>query len=435
MRLKLTVLILAISAFVSCVSDRPLVKESPPQGKELAEELPKGPSGQSAGDGVPIILVHGYSGWGREDVPGFYYWGGFTDLEAELRAAGYRVHTAAIGPFSSNWDRACELYAFIKGGTVDYGENHSEVFKHERFGPTYPGVYPEWDENHPVHLIAHSMGGLTSRMLARLLRHGDRQEREVSGGACHPLFRESEQWVRSITTLSTPHSGTTLINDINIIDTFFKAAIVALATVAESNLFPDFDLKMAQWGITRKPGEPLARYFSRLRNHEIWTRTERDFSLWELSVEGAAAFNKGTPAEPDIFYFAWANEQTTIDPLRRHQIPEISMLSIFAPGGVFMGSYIERGVYTTDESWWQNDGVVNTISMKGPVLESQDTIIEYAGNLRPGVWNYMGVMASMDHGDVIGIPSAKLITPEGFDSLVGFYLYVCGLISSALESP
>jgi hypothetical protein len=36
---------------------------------------------------------------------------------------GYTVLTPTIGPISSNWDRACELYAYLKGGIVDYDGN------------------------------------------------------------------------------------------------------------------------------------------------------------------------------------------------------------------------------------------------------------------------------------------------------------------------
>lgn len=39
----------------------------------------------------------------------------------ELRHAGYNVFEASVSAFGSNWARAAELYAYIKGGTVDYG--------------------------------------------------------------------------------------------------------------------------------------------------------------------------------------------------------------------------------------------------------------------------------------------------------------------------
>ncbi|GMF33662.1 unnamed protein product [Phytophthora lilii] len=95
----------------------------------------------------PVVLVHGFSGWGREELLDFKYWGGLQgDFQEELRAQGYTVFTAVVGPFSSNWDRSCELYAQIKGGQVDYGVKHSAKHGHLRFGRNFTGLYPEWGE-------------------------------------------------------------------------------------------------------------------------------------------------------------------------------------------------------------------------------------------------------------------------------------------------
>lgn len=33
--------------------------------------------------------------------------------------------------------RACELFYYLKGGTVDYGVERSEKYGHSRFGHTY----------------------------------------------------------------------------------------------------------------------------------------------------------------------------------------------------------------------------------------------------------------------------------------------------------
>ena len=32
----------------------------------------------------PIILMHGFMGWGRDEMNNYYYWGGTTDLEEFL---------------------------------------------------------------------------------------------------------------------------------------------------------------------------------------------------------------------------------------------------------------------------------------------------------------------------------------------------------------
>ena len=63
----------------------------------------------------PIILVHGFMGWGRDEMGSYRYWGGKNDIENELKKNGFEVYTSNVGPVSSNWDRAIELFYQIKG--------------------------------------------------------------------------------------------------------------------------------------------------------------------------------------------------------------------------------------------------------------------------------------------------------------------------------
>ena len=65
-----------------------------------------------------------------DNAPALYpnYWGGnkFKVIE-ELRKQGYNVHQASVSAFGSNYDRAVELYYYIKGGRVDYGSTCSNT--------------------------------------------------------------------------------------------------------------------------------------------------------------------------------------------------------------------------------------------------------------------------------------------------------------------
>ena len=75
----------------------------------------------------PFIFVHGLNGWGgAEDINGIMpYWGATTgNLMQYLEHEGYECYSASVGPMSSAWDRACELYAQLMGTTVDYGIAH-----------------------------------------------------------------------------------------------------------------------------------------------------------------------------------------------------------------------------------------------------------------------------------------------------------------------
>jgi len=84
-----------------------------------------------AANNDPVVLVHGFLGFGPEQFPGigYLYWGGYHDIASHLRVyKGPRmVVTATVGAISPNWDRAAELYAQIKGGCVDYGYTHART--------------------------------------------------------------------------------------------------------------------------------------------------------------------------------------------------------------------------------------------------------------------------------------------------------------------
>ena len=117
----------------------------------------------------PTVFVHGLLGWGARDalyraVP---YWGlAAGDVPGYLNACGYDCRAASVGIISSAWDRACELYAELTGGTADYGIAHARRFGHARFGTVYPApLVPDWGADRPIDLVGHSFGGATARAL------------------------------------------------------------------------------------------------------------------------------------------------------------------------------------------------------------------------------------------------------------------------------
>ena len=72
----------------------------------------------------PVVFVHGLMGWGeRAGINSVLpYWGMTTgSLTAYLNSSAGETYSATVGPISSAWDRACELYAQLTGTTVDYG--------------------------------------------------------------------------------------------------------------------------------------------------------------------------------------------------------------------------------------------------------------------------------------------------------------------------
>jgi triacylglycerol lipase len=389
------------------------------------------------------VLVHGFLGWAEDGPAGLNYWGGCRDLAGELRALGYPAYAVAVGPVSSNWDRACELYAALRGGRVDYGRAHARAAGHGRFGRVCPGLLPDWGESRRVHLVGHSMGGLTSRLLVELLEEGDEAERAVTPPEeLSPLFAGGHSgamaWVRSVTTLASPHDGTPAVYHRSY-NTSARGLRRFAAGLYYRDAAPDapgqarrggprglgLDLRLEAWGLEPAPGESPARFRRRFARAEDWWRS-RDTGLWDGSPQGARELNLRVSARPEVYYFSWATEQTTRDPLSRRQVPEPGMSFLIYSQAAFIGG---RG---SDPAWWPNDGIVSTCSMDGPTLGSVDRIVPYAGQPRRGVWNFMGVLSSCDHLDLIGIPSTRA-RPAGYSSLKEFYAAVAALLAGLPE--
>ncbi len=166
----------------------------------------------------PIVLVHGFAGFG--ELAGVPYWGFAYNVPKDLKSRGYETIVASVGPFSSDWDRCCELYAELVGGTVDYGKVHSEKYGHARYGRTYPGMYPQFGTVDPdtgkrckIHLIGHSMGGPTVRTFAAMLENGSAEERAgTPADELSPFFAgDKSGWIDGVLTIASPGDGTTAV--------------------------------------------------------------------------------------------------------------------------------------------------------------------------------------------------------------------------------
>ena len=76
----------------------------------------------------PIVLIHGFFGWGNEELGDYKYWGGKKDIQRMLESHGYRVINVSVGPISSNWDRAIEVYYQLKGVKDYYFLSNSKKY-------------------------------------------------------------------------------------------------------------------------------------------------------------------------------------------------------------------------------------------------------------------------------------------------------------------
>ncbi len=384
-----------------------------------------------ADNNYPIILVHGWMGWGEGEFNGYNYWGGKTSIKEKLEDAGYEVYVASIGPFSSNWDRSAELYANIKGGYVDYGKAHSEKNDHLQIPITkhYTGLYPEWGEINPetgeinkVHIIGHSMGGTTARMIAQLLENGHPEEIALSQEDptydLSPLYageKETKDWIASISTISSNHDGSTLVDGVLYIVPSAQELFLGLASFTGHGDEAFFDFDLDQWGLQKLLDENFIQYRNSVLSSDVLNNKDiGDMSDRDLSPEGMRDINGWVEAQDNIYYFSISTYNTRKASFRDvHRPILLTMNPLLVPGSFFLGSYTVNNPdrVQTDKSWFKNDGMVNTISMNGPKINSNDLIIDYNERdpIQKGIWQHLGTY-QMDHYDIIGVNALQYDT-------------------------
>lgn len=357
-----------------------------------------------AQNNYPIVLIHGFMGWGEDEMGGYHYWGGTEDYAQLLRDEGYTVFTVSVGPVSSNWDRAVEVFTHLKGGQVDYGKAHAKEFNliQQPEGRTYEGLYPEWDENHPVHLVGHSMGGQTARMLQYLLTHEIVANPETGTLEKSQLLGQSNHgWVRSISTIATPNNGTTMAEIVTKTIPFVQY-FIGVAGVVGNRIY---DFNLDQWGFSREEDESWTAYVKRMRHHVAWNT--KNMSSWDLGILGAQEMNGYCQADPDVYYFSITCSTTKKKDDSPQHTPIEGTSLLTKTRAKLLGSrsgYWEDGT-PTDSTWYENDGLVNTISMAGPTtgVNGPDPIVDYDENelLIPGQWYVIGPIM-IDHWNVVG---------------------------------
>lgn len=385
----------------------------------------------------PYVFVHGFLGWGYDeginsDAP---YWGATAcNLMEELSANGVECYDASVGPLSSNWDRACELYAQLTGTRVDYGAAHSEKHEHSRYGRTYnEPLIADWgetDENglvNKINLVGHSFGGNTVRLLQGLLADGDADEIAATDPSeLSPLFAGGKtNLINSITTICAPNNGTTLAyiaDDLYLVETLEIFAYLYAAILGNSQLNGYVDFHLEQFGLTQVPDEPMTMTFV-TKAISTMIRQKYDSAAYDLSCDGAKALNDRVGIDENTYYFSYAFQTTVDDPVTGNaQVGMESTLFILQPFSLMMGVYQgnPNAPYAIDETWQPNDGLVNVVSAKHPF---DDPYVEYdPQNIKTGVWNVMP-LSKGDHGNAIGIGTSK-------ESLVDFYMGMINMIEN-----
>ncbi|WP_436951426.1 lipase-like domain-containing protein [Staphylococcus xylosus] len=315
--------------------------------------IPKGNQGVVKKNKYPIILAHGFSGYPDESKPAVLppYWGGNkVDLDKELNKQGYDVREGGMSPFGSNYDRALELYYYIKGGTVDYGAYHSKKYGHARYGKTYKGIYPEWAPGKKVHLVGHSFGGQTIQVLEDMLRNGVPEEIEYQkkhGGDIPEIFAGgNDNMVSSVTTIATPHNGTFISDKLGNKPIARKLFYKILKYT--SNKYTKADYGLEPWGIKQRDDESFIQYLKRVKDNKVW-KTE-DTSFTDGSIEGSKKINDRLTLSKDVAYTSITAEDThkTFNNRQRGNF------KMFAPFKL-LANLVGR---QNPESWREGDGPV-----------------------------------------------------------------------------
>ena len=342
----------------------------------------------------PIILVHGFNGFTDDINPNVlsHYWGGDKlNIRQDLEQNGYNAYEASISAFGSNYDRAVELYYYIKGGTVDYGAAHAERYGHERYGKTYEGVYKDWQPGQKVHLVGHSMGGQTVRQLEELLRNGSQEEIEYQkthGGDISPLLQGGhDNMVSSITTLGTPHNGTHAADELGN-EALVRQVVFDLGKrLGNKNSRLDFGL--SQWGLKQQPGESYISYLLRVKNSKLWQ--SKDNGFYDLTRDGATDLNRKTSLNPNIVYKTYTAEATH-PTLIGKQKADYNMFLPFTVTGNVIGK-------ATEKEWRENDGLVSVISSQHPFNQAYT---EATDTNQKGIWQVTPTKHDWDHVDFVG---------------------------------
>jgi triacylglycerol lipase len=161
----------------------------------------------------PIVFVHGLLGFDRLQLAGYTLASYFAGIPYEVAAVGNRTLVASLSPTGGVAQRAAELKRFLLRET----------------------------NGEPVHLFAHSMGGLDARYMISCLGMADR--------------------VLSLTTIGTPHHGTAFADwGIHRLERLLKPIFDLCAIPKQA--FYDLTTMRCRELNEQAPDAPRVRYFS-----------------------------------------------------------------------------------------------------------------------------------------------------------------------------
>ena len=336
---------------------------------------------------TPIVLISGLFGSGPTPIKNrFSFW---DQIGKEFEHFGPFFYTEP-GPFSSYHDRACEIFYQLKGGCVDYGAEHADEFQHQRFGEHYQGLYPQWNEENPVHLICFSTGVPTARMLQNLLH-----QKKILG--------ESTQstWIKSITSFAGVNNGSVSIYHAGLDESslqvtpyskiHFMGKCLGLINQLQTPWQHSFyDLKINHW---KEKNSSRKRALFRRNSHSDRFLQSKDNCLYDLTLERMSQLNQEWHTFPHTYYLGLTTACTR--QWGKSFLPTLHTNPLFASFAFTIGNKKIREQHITAfnaDDWKENDGLLSTQAQKHPSTAGNHTAIYFdsLSTFNPqklGVWN------------------------------------------------
>ena len=374
----------------------------------------------------PTVFVHGLGGWGDTSglakvLPPF---GLVFDCIKALNKHGYEAYAPDISSFAGAWDRACELWAYIMGGTVDYGKVHSEKYGHNRYGKTYPGVIKDWGtkgDHEKINLIGHSFGGPVLKMFSNIVNYGAKEEVEgTPANELSPFFALSKpQKIHSATTLSGVNNGTHLAS------AFGKRGMTVISYVllcfggliGDTFVMKVYDFGLNMWGVTTNDTKTCGWF--NFRNPLQFVPMAKKYNAhtfdsvaYEMQIETCQ--NEINPSQkecPDQYYFARrANRSFNFHGI---QLPTLKCTIPNNLTELITGNIIWPHLKAdfSSKDWRNNDGMVNVIGQSAPLTSKYADYVE-GMKVEPGMW-YNFPVEDKDHFSWAGF----------FENPVKYYKY------------
>lgn len=373
----------------------------------------------------PTFFLHGFVGWGEQDGVYKYvpYLGGFHgSLTQEMNKRGFETYQPSLSGWQSAWDRCCELWAFIMGGTVDYGKVHSEKYGHARYGRTYPGVLKDWGQPGPhekINVVGHSFGGPTVLTFESLLSVGCQEEIDgTPAEELSELFKGGKaDWLHTVTQLSGVSNGSNFASFLHTMGVIIIDDIVLTSvTMLGNSKFNDYyDANMDQWGLM---DDPAKRTKTGLRNpFKYWDKIrayDRNPNLdsigHEMQVESMHLMNSLLSMDEKAYHFArraCASEPKSAD---RHKMSDHAGVIAKIAGAItcnWRGLNLETvPSYNYDHKKdMYNDGLVTVKGQSGPD-DKPNVDWEEGMEIEKGVWYNMPV-EKKDHLSWMGFGEEK----------------------------